>query len=524
MARRRTEPGIGDRWAARRAGWHAGPARIVHWPDPDEAGTPLRGRALVDGVYWAPDARAGAVALAIPDGDLWALEASEADLRAALHGHEWLDDLAALGSRAAARTALRWLSAWDAAFGTGRGPGWTAGRAARRVLAWTGHLDFLAGGAGGALPETIARALDQHIGYLRRRGGAARQGLDPIAVPAAILLAGLVLDGRAGDALTALPRLVGAVERVLRDPAAATGRSPWRLLRLAILLRRVRVALIETGHTPPEALAEALARLAPDLRALSHADGGLSRFHGGARGVPGALDRTLAEAPAPARPNPRPVMGYGRLAASGVTAILDAGPAGAVDSRLAVELTVGRTPLVVAAGTGLAIPAPPRPGLAAAPQLEARPGHLLARLQGGVGLDAERQLWLEPGGGRLAGRDRLALRRPPGAPVPELWLRFALHPGIRVEEAGPGAAILWLPGGGHWLFAHDGPAERTFEPFAHADPTDPLAAGPRPAQAIVLRAAAEARTLDLAWMFERGEPSAAAMPGDRRAARPAAAG
>ncbi len=256
MARRRTEPGIGDRWAARRAGWHAGPARIVHWPDPDEAGTPLRGRALVDGVYWAPDARAGAVALAIPDGDLWALEASEADLRAALHGHEWLDDLAALGSRAAARTALRWLSAWDAAFGTGRGPGWTAGRAARRVLAWTGHLDFLAGRAGGALPETIARALDQHIGYLRRRGGAARQGLDPIAVPAAILLAGLVLDGRAGDALTALPRLVGALERVLRDPAAATGRSPWRLLRLAILLRRVRVALIETGHTPPEALAE----------------------------------------------------------------------------------------------------------------------------------------------------------------------------------------------------------------------------------------------------------------------------
>ncbi|MBL4557032.1 MAG: hypothetical protein JKP98_07430 [Rhodobacteraceae bacterium] len=37
---------------------------------------------------------------------------------------------------------------------------------------------------------------------------------------------------------------------------------------------------------------------------MSHADGGLSRFHGGARGVPGALDRTLAEAPAPARPQP----------------------------------------------------------------------------------------------------------------------------------------------------------------------------------------------------------------------------
>jgi uncharacterized heparinase superfamily protein len=518
------EPGLGDRLAARRAWRRAASPDIAFWPDPWTDGSAARGAALVAGTFWTrpPGFDTLPAAMAIPEGDLWALSLPDAGAMAALHAHGWLGDLAAVGSRAAARRALGWLAAWQDRFGRGAGPGWTPARAARRALVWAGHLDFLAGGAGGAVPAPLRRGLAQHLAWLAARGARPGPGLALVEVASARVLLGLVLDGRADQGLAALPTLVAALAAARADPGAATGRSPTRLLRLATLALRVRRALVETGQNPPPALAEALAGLAPMLRGLAHADGGLARFRGGGRGVAGALDLVLAEAPVAARPPTRPVMGYGRIALDGTSAILDTGAAGPAGSRLAIEVTQRRQPLIVAAGPGLSVP-PSRPGSRARMELTQTPGHLSARLATRAGFVAERALRLDPGGDRLAGRDRLALRHRPGASTTDLWLRFPLHPAIRVEEAAPGTALLILPGGGHWLFAHDGPVIRRLEPYPFFDPADPEDPGARPAQAIVLRAPPGAHEIAVAWMLERGADGAGLGDDLEQAARDLAA-
>ena len=67
------------------------------------------------------------------------------------------------------------------------------------------------------------------------------------------------------------------------------------MLEVFTLLTWAAQALAEAGILRRPTLA-AMERIAPTLRALRHADGGLARFHGGGRGAEGRLDQALATA------------------------------------------------------------------------------------------------------------------------------------------------------------------------------------------------------------------------------------
>ena len=73
-------------------------------------------------------------------------------------------------------------------------------------------------------------------------------------------------------------------------------RNPEELLEVLTLLTWAVRALTEADRAIPEPLAAAIDRIAPALRALRHADGGLARFHGGGKGMEGRLDQALAAA------------------------------------------------------------------------------------------------------------------------------------------------------------------------------------------------------------------------------------
>ena len=66
------------------------------------------------------------------------------------------------------------------------------------------------------------------------------------------------------------------------------GRCPEALLTSLSLLGWVKATAAETGHPLPPEIDQAIADIAPILRALRHADGGLPRYHGGGRGAAGA--------------------------------------------------------------------------------------------------------------------------------------------------------------------------------------------------------------------------------------------
>lgn len=131
------------------------------------------------------------------------------------------------------------------------------------------------------------------------------------------------------------------------------------MLEVFTLLTWAAAALQERRAHPAPAHLDAIERIAPTLRALRHADGGLARFHGGGRGLEGRLDQALA-ASAVRGPLPQGLaMGFARLHAGRSTVIVDAAPPpqGAASgnghaSTLGFELTSGRRPLVVNCGSG----------------------------------------------------------------------------------------------------------------------------------------------------------------------------
>jgi uncharacterized heparinase superfamily protein len=127
---------------------------------------------------------------------------------------------------------------------------------------------------------------------------------------------------------------------------------------MALLVWAQEVAA-EAGLDAPPKLTAIISEIAPILRALRHADGGLPSFHGGGRGAAGRLDRCLR------RPRARPARawpchglcphGAGAHHADpgrGAPARRTGGGRGPMPRRWRFELTVQRQPLIVNCGPG----------------------------------------------------------------------------------------------------------------------------------------------------------------------------
>ena len=369
-----------DRLHARLAGRARVRVALARVPEPWDVGSAARGRRLVEGAF-----RLAGHPVRARGRSIWTIPAPIPELtmgdgagddrrgrgaggpdpafEADRHGFGWLADLAAVGDEGARELARDWALGWAARYGRGAGPGWSPALTGRRVLAWIDHLAF----AHGPRPEPEAlAALARQAAFLRRRWNAAPAGAPRVEALAGLIRAGVALEGleaAVGPAAEALARECTA----LPPEAAAPPRSPEGLADLLTLLARSAAALAEVGHEPPEGLREAIARLAPVLRALRHADGSLARFHGGGRGGAGRLDRALVErgarrtrtAAAAPLPAPALALGFARLRAARTSVIVDAappplGPASreAHASTLALEMTSGRRPVIVTCGPG----------------------------------------------------------------------------------------------------------------------------------------------------------------------------
>ena len=119
-----------NRIRAHRARLGTRPEIAAALPDPVLVGDADRGEALVAGRW-----RALGHEVALGGGSIWAAPLPDPRLEAERQAWLWLDDLAALGNRAARALAQAWVLDWIRRFGAGDGPGWQpelAGRRAKR--------------------------------------------------------------------------------------------------------------------------------------------------------------------------------------------------------------------------------------------------------------------------------------------------------------------------------------------------------------------------------------------------------
>lgn len=512
-------------FSTRLALWRAGRARaatgFVGQPEPRSIGLFSRGKQLIAGNFLF----AGEL-VEQPGVSIWDVAMPDAAALRDIHGFAWLDDLAAVGDAQARRRAQDWTWDWIDRYGRGRGPGWTPDLTGRRLIRWINHAFLLLSGRDHAQSQAYFRLLTVQTLYLSRHWRHSVPGLPRFEALTGMISAGLALTGMESRVAPAVAALAADCRAEIDREGGIPTRNPEDLLEVFTLLTWAAQALSEAGRIAPPELQAALERIAPTLRALRHADGGLARFHGGGRGIEGRLDQALAAAGARAQPIQGLAMGFARLASGRTTVIIDAaappgGRAGlsAHAGTCAFEMTSGRRPVIVNCGSGTPFGADWRRAGRATPShstlavdgfsssrlsgdgddaLVDRAAISVLRLTTGLegpglhvahsgwvsthGLSHVRDLALSPDGRRLTGSDSLAcLTLAEKRRFEKLMtdgrlqgvgfaVRFHLHPDVdSALDMGGTAVSLALKSGEIWVFRHDGTCALRLEPSVYLE-------------------------------------------------------
>lgn len=537
---------------------------FVSQPEPRAIGSFARGRQLVAG-----NLLFAGYLVDVPGMDLWEINAPDAAFDADRHGFGWLDDLAAVGDAAARGKAQDWLKGWVKTYGAGQGPGWSPDLTGRRVIRWINHAIFLLRGQDSEASNAFFTALTRQTWFLSKRWHAAAPGLPRFEALTGLIYAGLSLEGREELADPAVRALAHECETQIDEQGGLPTRNPEELLEVFTLLTWAAAALHEAGRGAPPAHTAAIERIAPSLRVLRHADGGLARFHGGGRGLEGRLDQALAASHVKPHHAKGLSMGYARLSARRTSVIVDASapPAGAASgnahaSTLAFELTSGRRPLIVNCGSGASFGQEWRRAGRATPShstlclaghssaslgepargsgletLIDGPTHVPVemsemtdgkRFQGGhdgynrkFGLTHARTLELAFDGRGMAGEDMLlamedADKRRFDAAMDANTLggisfdiRLHLHPDVdSAIDLGGAAVSMALKSGEIWVFRHDGQFELSLEPSVYLENGR---LKPRATKQIVLSGRAMEYATRIRWTLSKAQDTAIAI-------------
>jgi len=465
----------------------AAPRSFLHHPAQRSIGSFVRGEQMLAGQFIF----AGQLVEAA-ESSIWNLTPPSPAFLNTTQSFVWLDDLVAIGGGAARKQAQQWLLDWVTSFGQGTSIGWEPGLAGRRVIYWCSHAMFLFKGLTPKQSTTVFKSLGRHVNFLSTNWKAMPEGLEKLEALTGMLYAGLSLEGCEYALRPAQKGLAEACQSWISEDGSIPLRAPEALAEAFTLLTWVCKLQEATGHPCDPTVTNALARMAPGLRALRFADGSLARFQGGGRGAEGLLDQAMADAQLRASTTLNRFMGYERLSAGRITVIMDVAKSpDAHNSTLAFEMASGRQPMLSNCGPGarqggpwakacaqasahntLTIegrgPAPAAVQSERAQDLESI--WLSARHEGFAerfGLCHERRILVATNGKQLSGEDRLF----PLAPADEsphpadvlssparghsYMLHFHLHPEVEVVKAEQGI-VLTLPNAEVWTFKQEG--------------------------------------------------------------------
>lgn len=459
------------------------PALPVRDPWP---GDPGRGAHLLRG-----ELAMGGGVCPLRAGD-WATT-GPASLRAAAHSFAWLRDLRALGTDAARLRARALVSEWIA--GPPSDP--IAQRPdviGARVAAWLGHYDFFASTADDAFRQKLmARLVTDARGL---SAALPAEELDARALTAlkGLIAAAVALPEHSGLLTRALRFLPQEIARQVLPDGCHVERSPAAHLSALQDLTEIRALLQASQTPPPTVLAAAIERMAPALRVLRHADGGLALFNGSKEETAALVDLVLTQAGRGVRgPSSLTNGGFQRMQAGKSLVLVDCGapPPPGLDrfahaGTLSLELSIGRERLIVNCG---AFPAGAdawhdalrataahstlvladlssseikpeglgrRPDEVKAQRQEANGAHWLEAEHDGwrrtLGAVHRRRLYVAESGEDIRGEDVIEASQPLSFTV-----RFHLHPDVQASVQQDGDAVLLrLRTGGGWRLRADG--------------------------------------------------------------------
>lgn len=549
-----------DRVQTRLSGMRGSVTGFVSQPNPRSIGSASRGKQLISGNF-----QFGGYLVQQPKQPIWDVQTPGPEFDTQLHGFGWLDDLAAQGGSISRKLAQNWVHMWIDRFDGGKGAGWSPDLTGRRLISWINHAPFLMNAQTDAQNARYFRSLERQAAYLARRWSDASPGLPRFEALTGLLYAGVSLNGLEYLIAPTAEALAQECRREINDQGGMPSRNPEDLLEVQTLLVWAEAALTGAGHDTAKGHRDAIARIAPTLRALRHADGSLARFHGGGSGSPIQLDRVIA-AVSPVAAPPALAMGYARLEGRKTSVIADvsAPPAGYAAARahastLAFELTSADYPVIVSCGSGVQFGADWHRAGRATPSHSTLSvdGLSSARLQRHgdaermmhgpkkvkvqqksdasgmwfmashdgyaerLGLTHVRKLELSADGRMLTGTDTLGALSKKDCETfdrhmdGKAWAgvrfmaRFHLHPEVDASvDMGGSAVSLSLPNGEIWVFRATGKLEMTLQPSVLLEKGR---INPRASQQIVLTSDVMEYATQVAWVLNKAQDAPMAL-------------
>ena len=377
-----------------------------------------------------------------------------------VHGWGWLRDLSAAPdlSRAEAQRSEALAKRWLARFHEYDEIAWAPQLTGRRILMAISHAPLVMPGQDHIHRSSVLNGIARWARHLDRAGPRMAPGMAKVEAAAGLLGASLMLPGAEDQLGRAEKLLEAAIADQLLPDGAPLSRCPLDLAQLAELMAHLEAFHTARGKAVARIVSETRAHARAALATLAMGDGVPASWHGG-QPTRDQMARIAPKAAAAGR-----ITGSQRMAAGGVTLIVDVGPpplarhnSCAQASTLAFVMSDGARPLIVSCG-GERGPEGARhfpPELVAG--LRSTAGHSTLVLadtnssrlgaggkRGGVeevvaeyrtstqghwlearhdgwrrrhGFDHLRRLWLSPDGADLRGEDRLI---PARAPLPHL--------------------------------------------------------------------------------------------------------
>ena len=224
-------------------------------------------------------------------------------MRALAHGFTWLRDLRALGTDPARMRARALVAEWIAS--PMQDP--MAQRpdvAGARIAAWLGHYDFFAASADDHFRQRLMGRLVADARQLAASLPPEEMDARALTALKGLIAAAVALPDHAAFLTRALRVLPQEIGRQILPDGCHCERSPAQQLAVLQDLTEIRALLQAAQAQPPAALALAIERVAPALRTLRHADGGLALFNGSKEESSSLIDLALAQAGCAGRRSP----------------------------------------------------------------------------------------------------------------------------------------------------------------------------------------------------------------------------
>jgi uncharacterized heparinase superfamily protein len=278
----------------------------------------------------------------------------------AVHGFDWLRDLAAAGTREqCASTAERISASWlKANAKPNKGAAWKVELAGHRLLACLVHAPLILSSDDKASRNEMLEAMEGCARWLDRHVTRETDRLGAISGWTAITAAGLLMPEGKPRRLFGEAGLLKALGDLVAEDGGVLSRSPAAQMDAIALLVDLRSCYEAADEEMPESLTIMLGLLVPPLLALRHGDGGLGSWHGA-----GAIDADRVAALIDASGiRTRPLKdirewGFQRMTGGKVTVQFDAAPPPRARfsrwgcaSTLAFEMSEGSHRLIVNCG------------------------------------------------------------------------------------------------------------------------------------------------------------------------------